>query len=184
MPRRASERKPSAYRVSAMAAEQRNAPMAPLYVLSTGVTLAIPVIWAIMIVTVGQGIWKTSLIVIASFAALISLIWLYLRPSRYSVDGDGVRIRWYLREVRIPRAEIQNVSTIDREVLRRDFGWSARVGVGGLFGSFGLLWTSKRGWLSAYSTTTRQWVLIERKTARPILISPEQPDDFVRAVAK
>jgi cyanate permease len=157
--------------------------MAPLYVLSTGVILAIPVIWAIMIVTVGQGIWRTSLVVIASFIALTAAIWLYLRPSRYEVDNGGVTIHWHLRRIVVPRADITSVSTIDREVLRRDFGWSARVGVGGVFGTFGLLWTSKRGWMSAYATTTQSWVLIERRDERPILISPERPDDFVRALS-
>lgn len=158
--------------------------MAPLYVLTTGVLLAIPVIWAIMIVTVGHGIWRVSLIVIASFVALSALIWLYLRPSRYIVDDDGVTILWHLRRLRIPRADIEGASTIGRELLRRDFGWSARVGVGGLFGTFGLLWTSKRGWMSAYATTTQHWVLLERRDGRPILISPERPDDFVRAISR
>lgn len=165
------------------AIELKNAPMAPLYVVSTGVLLAIPVIWAIMIVTVGHGIWRVSAVVIASFVALSALIWLYLRPSKYEVDAAGVTIHWYLRRIVVPRADITNVSTIDREVLRRDFGWSARVGVGGLFGTFGLLWTSKRGWLTAYATTTQGWVLIERRGERPILISPDRPDDFVRALS-
>ena len=166
------------------AIELRNAPMAPLYVLSTGITLAIPVIWAIMIFTVGQGIWRISLVVVASFIALCAVIWLYLRPSRYEVDDGGVTIHWHLRRLVVPRAEITSVSTIDRQVLRRDFGWSARVGVGGVFGTFGLLWTSKRGWMSAYATTTTGWGLIERRDARPILISPERADDFVRAFSR
>lgn len=166
------------------AIELKNAPMAPLYVLSTGITLAIPVIWAIMMVTVGQGIWRISLPVIASFVVLCAVIWLYLRPSSYEVDEGGVTIRWHLRRLVVPRSQISSVSTIDREVLRRDFGWSARVGVGGVFGTFGLLWTSKRGWMSAYATTTASWVLIERRNERPILISPELPDEFVRAVSR
>jgi Bacterial PH domain len=163
-------------------AEFKNAPMSPFFVLVTGVTLAIPVIWAVMIFTVGHGIWKTSLAVIAGFAVTVALIWLYLRPAGYTVDDERVTVRWPLRKLVLKRSEIENARTLDRAMLRRDFGWSARVGVGGLFGTFGLLWTTKRGWMSAYATTTNDWVLLERAGGWPLLISPERPDDFVRAL--
>jgi len=162
--------------------EFKNAPMSPFFVLVTGVTLAIPVIWAVMIFTVGQGIWKTSLAVIGGFAVTVAGIWLYLRPSSYTVDDERVIVRWPLRRLTLKRSEIGHAQSLDRATLRRDFGWSARVGVGGLFGTFGLLWTTKRGWMSAYATTTDNWVLLEREGGRPLLISPERPDDFLRAL--
>jgi hypothetical protein len=58
--------------------------------------------------------------------------------------------------------------------------WRARVGAGGLWGGFGWLWTEKRGIVQMYVSRTDRFVWIERGAERPWLISPENPEAFVR----
>lgn len=157
------------------------APMAPIYVLITGVLLAIPVIWAILAVT-DPSLRRNGILMSAGFTAVAAAAWVYLRPSRFVVADEGMRIEWPLRTLEIERSAITHVRTMPRTEMGAVFGRTFRVGLGGLFGNFGLLWTSNRGWVSAYLTSRDTFVFVERKGARPMLISPAEPEEFVRAL--
>jgi hypothetical protein len=56
------------------------------------------------------------------------------------------------------------------------------VGAGGLWGGFGWLWTERRGIAQMYVSRTEGLVWIERRGGRPWLITPEEPEAFVRAL--
>jgi hypothetical protein len=94
-----------------------------------------------------------------------------------------LEVTWPLRRREIPRDDISAVRVIDRQTLRREAGWGVRVGAGGFFGGFGYLWTTNRGLVRMYVSRTDRFVWIERKSDRPWLITPDQPDAFVRAMA-
>jgi hypothetical protein len=66
--------------------------------------------------------------------------------------------------------------------LRKELGWAIRVGVGGLWGAFGSLWTSRRGSVEVYVSRTDGLVWIERRVGRPLLITPTNPEGFLRAL--
>lgn len=72
---------------------------------------------------------------------------------------------------------------VDGRELKREIGWGMRVGAGGLWGGFGRLWTTRRGVVQMYVTRTDRFVRIERAGGRPWLITPEQPEAFVRALS-
>ena len=72
---------------------------------------------------------------------------------------------------------------MDKHQLEREVGRSMRVGAGGLGGGFGWLWTQKRGVVRMYISRTDGLVWIERRSDRPWLITPERPDNFVRALS-
>jgi Bacterial PH domain len=99
------------------------------------------------------------------------------------VRPDVIEVVWPLKRRRIPREDIASVRILQQGELRREVGWGARVGAGGLWGGFGWLWTSRRGIVQMYVSQTDQFVWIEHKNNRPWLITPEEPEAFVRAVS-
>jgi hypothetical protein len=58
-----------------------------------------------------------------------------------------------------------------------------RIGAGGLWGGFGWLWTKRKGMVQMHVSRTDGFVWIERKADRPWLITPENPEAFVRALS-
>ncbi len=90
---------------------------------------------------------------------------------------------WPLKRRQLRREDISDVRLIGKRDLRREIGWGMRVGAGGLWGGFGWLWTRRRGIVQMYISCTDRFVWIERSCKRPWLITPEQPEAFVRALA-
>ena len=68
-----------------------------------------------------------------------------------------------------------------KQELHQELGKTMRIGVGGLWGGFGWLWT-RRGLVNFYVSRSDGLVLIERRTARPILITPEKPEMMLQAL--
>ena len=124
-------------------------------------------------------LWGPALLV----AAIYGHIWLRMRPTRFVVDERGVEVVWPLRREIIPRARIAHARILDREALRQEAGWGMRVGAGGLWGGFGWLYTSKRGVVRMYISELDRFVWIETTDRkRPWMITPEEPEAFVRTL--
>jgi hypothetical protein len=157
----------------------RLARMSPLILILTLILFAIPIIFLANVAFGRSLLVAPALLVIAIY----SWIWLRFRPSVFVVRPDVIEVAWPLKRRRIPRNDIANVRLLERGELRREVGWGARVGAGGLWGGFGWLWTSRRGIVQMYISRTDQFVWIERKNGRPWLITPEEPEAFVRAVS-
>jgi len=119
----------------------------------------------------------------AAFVSIIyAWIWLRFRPTRFVVRPDALEIEWPLKRRAIPRAQISEARIIDAKQLRGEIGWGMRVGAGGMWGGFGWLWTG-RGIVQMYVSRTDRFVWIERGGERPWLITPERPEEFVRALS-
>ena len=157
----------------------RLARMSPLILILTLILLAIPIVFLANAALGRSLLAAPALLVIAIY----SWIWLRFRPSVFVVRPDVIEVAWPLKRRRISRDDIANVRLLERGELRREVGWGARVGAGGLWGGFGWLWTSRRGIVQMYISRTDQFVWIERKNGRPWLITPEEPEAFVRAVS-
>lgn len=117
-------------------------------------------------------------------AALYSWVWFRFRPSRFLVSPSALEVIWPLKRRRIPRQDIASVRLIDKGELRGEIGWGVRVGAGGLWGGFGWLWTQRRGIVQMYISRTDGLVWIERISDRPWLITPDEPESFVRALSR
>jgi hypothetical protein len=115
-------------------------------------------------------------------AALYVWVWLWMRPSGFVVRPDAIEVNWPLRRRRIARSGIHEVQLIERPALLEITGKCMRVGVGGLWGGFGWLWTQHRGIVQMYISRSDGLVWIERGAERPWLITPESPEAFVRAL--
>jgi len=157
----------------------RLAPMSPAILVLTVVLLALPLAFLGLAALLRPLLLGPAVFILAIYA----WVWLRYRPTAFVVHPRALEVTWPLRRREIPRDDISAVRVIDRQTLRREAGWGVRVGAGGLFGGFGYLWTTNRGLVRMYVSRTDRFVWIERKSDRPWLITPDQPDAFVRAMA-
>ena len=149
----------------------RLAPMSAVIWILTVALLALPVVLA------GAGLLMVGLVL----AILYLWVWLWMRPRHFAVPDGAMVIAWPLRSRRIERTELRSARIITAKEFRRDYGFAVRIGVGGLWGGFGLLWTRPKTF-EMYVSRTDGLVIVERDNGRPLLISPERPEEFVRAV--
>jgi hypothetical protein len=152
--------------------------MSPFILALTLGLLALPLVF---LATAAFG--KSLLPIPALFlVAIYAWVWLRFRPMRFVVRPGLLEVIWPLKRRSIRRADISSVRLIDREELKREAGRCMRVGAGGLWGGFGWLWTERRGIVQMYISRTDDFVWIEQIGERPWLITPEQPEAFVRAL--
>ena len=158
----------------------RLARMSPLVLTLTFLLLALPPAFLAGAVFGGQPLAVPAVFLIALYA----WVWLRFRPSRFTVQGSGLEVNWPLKCRHIPRESIVSARVIDRQALKREIGWGMRVGAGGIWGGFGWLWTKRRGVVQMYISRTDGFVWIERAGGRPWLLTPEEPEEFVRALSR
>jgi hypothetical protein len=157
----------------------RLAPMSPEILVLTVVLLPLPLFFVAL-----AFFYTTPLLLAPALFILVIYAWIWLlsRPTGFVVHPRYLEVTWPLKRRQIPRDDIQAVRLIDRQTLRREAGWGMRVGAGGLFGGFGYLWTTRRTG-RMFVSRTDHFVWIERRSERPWLITPDQPDAFVRALS-
>jgi hypothetical protein len=158
----------------------RLAPMCRLILGLTLMLLALPVIFLAAAIYGPWVLEGPALLLVA----LYGWVWLRFRPRRFVVHPGMLEVIWPLKRREIPRASISGVRLVDKATLRREAGRGLRVGVGGLWGGFGWLWTQRRGVVQMYVSRIDGLVWIERVNDRPWLITPEQPEVFVRALSR
>lgn len=158
----------------------RLALMSPEILVLTVVLLPLPLFFVAL-----AFFYTTPLLLAPALFILVIYAWIWLlsRPTGFVVHPRYLEVTWPLKRRQIPRDDIQAVRLIDRQTLRREAGWGMRVGAGGLFGGFGYLWTTRRGLVRMFVSRTDHFVWIERRSERPWLLTPDQPDAFVRALS-
>lgn len=159
-------------------------PLAPMSPLIRGLTIVLWLLplsfgsWALISPEPVAGI--TFLLLIALYGA----IWYWCRPSRFIISHNALEIVFPGWRRSIPVSDITRVRITHNKTFRQEFGWAIRIGVGGLWGGFGWLWTSQRGLLEFYISQLDDLVLVERLTGKSLLITPEQPHQFVEVMQK
>lgn len=154
--------------------------MAGVYRGLTGLILAVTV----LLVVAGVAIDVPGLQWAAAGVALAcGAVWLFYRPTSFTVTSGTLSITWPARRLSVPLAEITSARIVESPAEAKDLlGPGFRIGVGGLFGTFGLVWSKKMGMLSVYVTRTSDLVLLERRDARPMLLTPVDAEGFVEAL--
>ena len=153
--------------------------MDPPILRMTTLLLALPLALFVGALFAGHFLVIPALILVAIYL----WVWLRFRPGRFVIHEHSLKVIWPLKHRTIPRADISMVRLLERDDLQREIGSSLRVGAGGLWGGFGWLWTQRRGIVQMYVSRTDCFVWIERKGGRPWLVTPEQPERFVRALS-
>jgi len=95
----------------------------------------------------------------------------------YIVTPDAILVRRPFWVTRLPRAGLQS-ATADPAATQ---GSIRTCGNGGLFSFTGLYWSKKLGPYRAY-VTDRQRTVVLRYSGRTVVVSPDEPEDFVRAL--
>jgi hypothetical protein len=145
----------------------------------TIILLLLPVgigLWALISHDPGAG--RIALLLMA----LYGVTWFCCRPSGFIVSHDELEIVFPAWQRRIPIRTISRVRLISKETFHREFGQALRIGVGGLWGGFGWLWTSQRGLIEFYISRSDPLVCIDRSTGNSLLITPDQANQFVETV--
>lgn len=157
----------------------RLAPMCRLILVLTAVVLALPLMFLL-----GAALGAPILVAPAFLIVVICLwVWTRFRPTAFVVQPHALEVIWPLKHRELERGTITAVRLMTRADLRQEIGWGMRVGVGGLWGGFGWLWTARRGIVQMYISRIDRFVWIERLSERPWVITPDQPEAFVRALA-
>ncbi len=116
-----------------------------------------------------------------AFIPFISLVIVYLlRPNNYSVSSDKLLIHRMIKDVEIDRNNIQSVQEIDESQVKDSI---RTFGAGGFFGSFGTFWNSKLGKMTWYVTRKNNFVLVETKDQKKIILTPDKPVEFVASLS-
>lgn len=105
-------------------------------------------------------------------------IWVYMRPSHFELSPQSLDVVWPIRRFSTPISEIESIERLDGEQFRARYGYGMRIGAGGLWGGFGLL-KMKNEMFRFYISRLDGYVLVRSRSARPLLITPAEPDGFV-----
>lgn len=159
---------------------QRSFDLAPMSGLILWLTVGLwllPVAFAVAALSGMPALWMAAALLIVIYA----LVWLAARPQRFEADAGGIAIRFptWTRTV----GDVVGARIVTARELREAFGLMLRVGVGGLWGGFGWLWTTRRGLVEFYVSRTDGLVLLERREGRPLLITPVDPAGLASTVA-
>lgn len=157
------------------------APMCRPIAVMTAFVLALPIVFGIVAIKVG---WPHSIapfglcvvFIIACFA-----VWTWFRPKQFIVSHDFLTIQWPMRNKSWKKSDVLSAKIISSSEFRKEYGRGMRIGAGGLWGGFGLLKTS-RCLFRMYISRTDEFVLVHLRNDHPLLITPVQPQDFIRSL--
>ena len=118
----------------------------------------------------------TTIFIVVSF-----IITLLYKPNSYTLQSNQLIIHRYIKNVIISKSEIKSAEQIEREILK----YSIRTfGVGGLFGYFGKFYNRNVGAMTWYATRRSNYVLITTSSNKKIILTPDNPEDFVKEFYK
>ena len=151
---------------------QASAAMSPAIKFITGLVLVMTIVMLVVGVKVCGVLWGGGLL-----ATVVMFCYLYA-PIAYALTGDELTVRFRLGQKVFPA--VTGCSTLSARPPMGLRLW----GNGGLFAATGLFWNKAYGVFRAYVTSARyqDYVLVETRTQK-VLISPENPAEFVKAWA-
>jgi len=151
---------------------QASAPMSTAIKVITGLVLTMTVVMLLA----GVKVW--GMLLGGGLLATVALFCYLYAPMAYELTGDELTVRLRLGQKIFPA--VTGCSTLSARPPMGVRLW----GNGGLFAATGIFWNQAYGVYRAYVTSARyqDYVLVETRT-RKILISPEDPAEFVRAWA-
>jgi hypothetical protein len=141
-------------------------------IIISAILLAVLILVFFLTPADGQNVAKS-----VSIIPIIAFIVVYLlRPNNYSVSADKLLIHRMINNVEINRNNIQSVQEIDVSKIKNSI---RTFGVGGFFGSFGKFWNYTLGNMTWYVTRKNNFVLVETKDQKKIILTPDKPEEFV-----
>lgn len=111
-------------------------------------------------------------------------VWLLGRPSSFLLSESQVIVQWPFGSRSYVRDDLVRAECIDALEFKRRLGFAVRVGAGGLWGVFGLLWSYRVGWVNVYLSSHKQFVWLEFSGRRPLIITPQRDREFLEALKR
>ena len=147
--------------------------------LAKGVTIGIIILFATIIV--GQYIAFKDGDKTIPYCITVGLLLIYFfifafRPINYILTTEKLIIHRPLLNVKINRDEIKSIEQIAKEKPGNTF---RTFGVEGLFGYFGKFANTKLGSMTWYAMREDKAVLITTSDNKKILLTPDNPEEFV-----
>ncbi len=123
----------------------------------------------------------SSLFVIAVLLIIYGITYCY-HPVNYRIENNNIIVRRYASNVVFSRNEIKHIEIVSPQKLRN----AIRIfGVGGLYGYFGKFINRDLGYMTWYATQRdNEAVLIELNNSKKIIITPDQPEQFVAELSQ
>jgi|LakMenEpi03Aug12_release.lakeMendotaPanAssembly.Ray.scaffolds.fasta_scaffold15101_11 hypothetical protein len=121
-----------------------------------------------------------SPVYVMPFAFIIILLLTYgFSPKGYAITEHDLVIFRPFKNKHYPLKTLKSISLLTPEEMK----WTARVfGVGGLFGYFGLFRNKRFGNMVWYASRRGNFVVLERKTGKTLVLSPDDPNSFVSSL--
>jgi hypothetical protein len=151
--------------------------MSPLIRGITIPLLLLPLILAICALIFRQSLLNIPVIFLI---LLYAFVWLWCRPYKFVLTSHNLQIVFPVWCRQIPMQSISNTRIISAKTFKQEFGWAIRIGVGGLWGGFGWLWTQNKGFVEFYISQTDNLFLIEHSNGNNLLITPTKPQEMLQ----
>jgi hypothetical protein len=113
---------------------------------------------------------------------VVFVLAVFFAPLKYTITNSEIITNRLGPNVVVPIKSIHDINRIPRKELGpiplRVFG------VGGFCGSYGYFWSLRLGLFKAYITNTQTLIFIKYGDNKKILLSPERPEEFLRAITQ
>ncbi len=155
--------------------------------LSRNITLAVACLGAIILIAGLFAYVKSGKEIMVLFGALLGpfiigvlIIAMYLlMPRSVQTGSTGITILRKISPVVIPFADLKSIRMAETEEMK---GVIRTFGNGGLFGYTGLYYNKKLGSMTWYCTQRKNYIIIDKKDNKRIVITPDQPEEFIRDI--
>ncbi|TKK68572.1 hypothetical protein FC093_10645 [Ilyomonas limi] len=101
-------------------------------------------------------------------------------PTAYKVTPDALIICRLIRNVRIKHTTIKSIAIVDKKEIN---GAIRTFGVGGVFGYYGCFANYTLSSMTWYATRRDKAVLITTTYNKKIVVTPNEPADFIAALS-
>ncbi|MEI7803091.1 MAG: PH domain-containing protein [Bacteroidota bacterium] len=116
----------------------------------------------------------------SSIPPIVILVVTFLyRPMNYTVTSSLIIINRPVSLFKINRIEIAKCSIVSKKEMS---GTIRTFGNGGLFGYTGYYRNAKFGTMRWFATQRKNYVLIEKINGKKIIITPDEPENFIAAL--
>ena len=121
----------------------------------------------------------TVFIAVAVFEIISLILVAIFAPGHYLLNSSSIKIRRIVGYIDIPIDSITSIEMLDKDTTK---GSIRLMASGGFFGFFGRFRSPALGAYLVYATRSDHLVLIRRKDAIPVVLSPDDPEGFIEAV--
>lgn len=116
---------------------------------------------------------------IVGFLWLIFILCYGFHPASYEYQDGAVVVKTPFRSFTYLQTEIEKVEILEESAMK---GSIRTFGVGGVFGYFGKFYNRSIGGMTWYASQRKNWVLLQTKKGRKIILTPDDPQGFVKII--